>query len=68
MHITPGLIDAHSHTGLFRFGVNESGMGVPASLDSGFSVDLPTSSGIGSFWRSQFTASSRAFCLDASFL
>lgn len=24
-HITPGIIDAHSHTGLFRFGVNEGG-------------------------------------------
>jgi imidazolonepropionase-like amidohydrolase len=42
MHITPGLIDAHSHTGLFRFGVNESGQAVTAecrisdSLDPGF--------------------------------
>ncbi|MGV6814157.1 MAG: amidohydrolase family protein [Phycisphaerales bacterium] len=42
MHITPGIIDAHSHTGLFRFGVNESGQAVTAecriadSLDPGF--------------------------------
>ncbi|MFK7760046.1 MAG: amidohydrolase family protein [Phycisphaerales bacterium] len=41
-HVTPGLIDAHSHTGLFRFGVNESGQAVTAevriedSLDPGF--------------------------------
>jgi imidazolonepropionase-like amidohydrolase len=32
MHITPGLIDAHSHTGLFRFGVNESGQAVTAEV------------------------------------
>lgn len=43
MHITPGLIDAHSHTGLFRFGVNESGQAVTSecrisdSLDPGHS-------------------------------
>jgi len=41
-HITPGLIDAHSHTGLFRFGVNEAGQAVTAecriedSLDPGY--------------------------------
>ncbi|MGJ8637208.1 MAG: amidohydrolase family protein [Phycisphaerales bacterium] len=41
-HITPGLIDAHSHTGLFRFGVNETGQAVTAevriedSLDPGY--------------------------------
>ena len=37
MHITPGLIDAHSHTGLFRLGVNEAGQAVTAEcriLDS----------------------------------
>lgn len=32
MHITPGLIDAHSHTGLFRFGVNESGQAVTSEV------------------------------------
>ncbi len=30
MQITPGLIDCHSHTGLFRLGVNESGQAVTA--------------------------------------
>jgi imidazolonepropionase-like amidohydrolase len=41
-HVTPGLIDAHSHTGLFRFGVNESGQAVTSecriedSLDPGY--------------------------------
>lgn len=41
-HITPGLIDAHSHTGLFRFGVNETGQAITAecriedSLDPGY--------------------------------
>ncbi len=41
-HVTPGMIDAHSHTGLFRFGVNESGQAVTAecriedSLDPGY--------------------------------
>ncbi len=42
LHMTPGLIDAHSHTGLFRFGVNEAGQAVTTecwigdSLDPGF--------------------------------
>lgn len=42
LHVTPGLIDAHSHTGLFRFGVNETGQAVTAevriedSLDPGY--------------------------------
>ncbi len=38
-HITPGLIDAHSHTGLFRFGVNESGQAVTAECQIGDSLD-----------------------------
>lgn len=42
LHVTPGLIDAHSHTGLFRFGVNETGQAVTSevriedSLDPGY--------------------------------
>ncbi len=39
MHITPGLIDAHSHTGLFRFGVNESGQAVTAEVRIADSLD-----------------------------
>jgi len=39
MHITPGLIDAHSHTGLFRFGVNESGQAVTAEVRISDSLD-----------------------------
>ena len=39
MHITPGLIDAHSHTGLFRFGVNESGQAVTAEVRISDSID-----------------------------
>jgi imidazolonepropionase-like amidohydrolase len=39
MHITPGLIDAHSHTGLFRFGVNESGQSVTAEVRISDSLD-----------------------------
>jgi N-acetylglucosamine-6-phosphate deacetylase len=41
-NITPGMIDAHSHTGLFRFGVNEGTQSVTAecriadSIDPGF--------------------------------
>ncbi|MEL6395331.1 MAG: amidohydrolase family protein [Planctomycetota bacterium] len=31
-HITPGLIDAHSHTGLFRLGVNEGGQAVTSEV------------------------------------
>ncbi len=38
-HITPGLIDAHSHTSLFRFGVNESGQAVSAEVRIGDSLD-----------------------------
>jgi N-acetylglucosamine-6-phosphate deacetylase len=38
-HITPGLIDAHSHTGLFRFGVNEAGQAVTAEVRIGDSLD-----------------------------
>ncbi len=38
-HISPGLIDAHSHTGLFRFGVNEAGQAVTAECRIGDSLD-----------------------------
>jgi imidazolonepropionase-like amidohydrolase len=38
-HITPGLIDAHSHTGLFRLGVNESGQAVTAEVRIADSLD-----------------------------
>ncbi len=38
-HITPGLIDAHSHTGLFRFGVNESGQAVTSEVRIADSLD-----------------------------
>ncbi len=38
-HITPGLIDAHSHTGLFRLGVNESGQAVTAEVRIADSID-----------------------------
>ncbi|MEM7754230.1 MAG: amidohydrolase family protein [Planctomycetota bacterium] len=38
-HITPGLIDAHSHTGLFRFGVNESGQAVTSEVRIADSMD-----------------------------
>jgi len=38
-HITPGLIDAHSHTSLFRFGVNEAGQAVTAEVRIGDSLD-----------------------------
>lgn len=34
-HITPGLIDCHSHTGLFSGGVNESGQAVTAEVRMG---------------------------------
>jgi imidazolonepropionase-like amidohydrolase len=38
-HITPGLIDAHSHTGLFRLGVNESGQAVTSEVRIADSID-----------------------------
>lgn len=38
-HITPGLIDAHSHTGLFRLGVNEAGQAVTAECRIADSLD-----------------------------
>ncbi|MEM7754516.1 MAG: amidohydrolase family protein [Planctomycetota bacterium] len=38
-HITPGLIDAHSHTSLFRMGVNEAGQAVTAEVRIGDSLD-----------------------------
>jgi imidazolonepropionase-like amidohydrolase len=37
--ISPGLIDAHSHTGLFGFGVNEAGQAVTAECRIGDSLD-----------------------------
>lgn len=39
MHVTPGLIDAHSHTSLFRFGVNEAGQAVTAEVRIGDALD-----------------------------
>ena len=39
LHITPGIIDCHSHTGLFRFGVNEAGQAVTAECRIGDSLD-----------------------------
>ena len=38
-HITPGLIDAHSHTGLFRLGVNESGQTITSEVRIADSID-----------------------------
>ena len=38
-HITPGLIDAHSHTGLFRLGVNESGQAITSEVRIADSID-----------------------------
>jgi imidazolonepropionase-like amidohydrolase len=38
-HVTPGLVDAHSHTSLFRFGVNEAGQAVTAEVRIGDSLD-----------------------------
>jgi len=38
-HVTPGMIDAHSHTGLFRFGVNESGQAVTSECRIADSLD-----------------------------
>lgn len=38
-HVTPGLIDAHSHTGLFRLGVNESGQAVTSEVRIADSLD-----------------------------
>ncbi len=38
-HITPGLVDAHSHTSLFRFGVNEAGQAITAEVRIGDSLD-----------------------------
>ncbi|USN99374.1 MAG: amidohydrolase family protein [Phycisphaeraceae bacterium] len=38
-HLTPGIVDAHSHTGLFRFGVNEGGQAVTAEVRIGDSLD-----------------------------
>ena len=38
-HVAPGIIDAHSHTGLFRAGVNESGQAVTAEVRIGDSTN-----------------------------
>ena len=38
-HITPGLVDAHSHTSLFRFGVNEAAQAVTSEVRIGDSLD-----------------------------
>jgi len=38
-HVTPGLIDAHSHTSLFRMGVNEAGEAVTAEVRIRDSLD-----------------------------
>ncbi|MFK7884864.1 MAG: amidohydrolase family protein [Phycisphaerales bacterium] len=38
-HITPGIIDAHSHTSLFRLGVNESGQAVTSEVRIADSID-----------------------------
>ncbi|MAY75631.1 MAG: hypothetical protein CMJ31_13130 [Phycisphaerae bacterium] len=39
MHVSPGLIDAHSHTSLFRLGVNEGGQAVTAEVRISDSID-----------------------------
>ncbi|MFG0305672.1 MAG: amidohydrolase family protein [Phycisphaerales bacterium JB040] len=39
MHVTPGLIDTHSHTGLFQLGVNESGQAITAECRIGDALD-----------------------------
>ena len=39
LHITPGIIDAHSHTGLFELGVNESGQAVTSEVRIADAVD-----------------------------
>ncbi|MEM7621955.1 MAG: amidohydrolase family protein, partial [Planctomycetota bacterium] len=38
-HVSPGLIDAHSHTSLFGMGVNEGGQAVTAEVRIGDSLD-----------------------------
>ncbi|MEM1184168.1 MAG: amidohydrolase family protein [Planctomycetota bacterium] len=38
-HVTPGLLDAHSHTSLFRMGVNEAGQAVTAEVRIADSLD-----------------------------
>lgn len=39
MHLTPGLIDTHSHSGLFSLGVNESGQAITAECRIDDSLD-----------------------------
>jgi len=38
-HITPGIVDCHSHTGLFRFGVNEGTQAVTSEVRIADAVD-----------------------------
>ena len=38
-HVTPGLIDCHSHTGLFRWGVNEFATNITAECQIGSTTD-----------------------------
>ncbi|MFG0328000.1 MAG: amidohydrolase family protein [Phycisphaerales bacterium JB037] len=38
-HITPGIIDAHSHTGLFQFGVNEGTQAVTSEVRIADAID-----------------------------
>ena len=39
LHVTPGIIDAHSHSGLFRFGVNEGGDQITSEVRIGDALD-----------------------------
>ncbi len=41
-HVTPGLIDCHSHTGLFRWGVNEFATNITAECAIGDTTDPDT--------------------------
>ncbi len=41
-HVTPGLIDCHSHTGLFRWGVNEFATNITAECAIGDTTDTDT--------------------------
>lgn len=39
MHVSPGIIDAHSHTSMFPLGVNEAGQTVTAEVRIGDAID-----------------------------
>ncbi len=41
-HVTAGLIDCHSHTGLFRWGVNEFATNITAECEIGSTTDTDT--------------------------